>query len=597
MAPTESAVGGPGRLRPVRLFDGLTARRDGTGPAISAYQNQLYEQFFPQGYAMLAQSMAELESRKIASAEFSGSVLSTTEIHLPRSMSPRKCWDVRFDTIEVLTVLGRYNDKRRGHLISWDDGSSIYDLPPPEKGGYSDSSCEREATESDDAAARLADWEARRGRRMLNTRKIFRRIVECIFCVVARKGNDGDNNSLFLHSSSLSLFVSPCSLPTVHTRRDSTRVIQALSLNIWFTAVPLLSRVPCLLQSKLMAFPCPTRWPAFNTPAEDSHHAALAKRVYNLQFTFDLNTDPETETDYYVSEDSDLDGDSEGSDSGVEDSEPLAPDLPQENCAAELDIEIPGIERDEVDFENPPTVEEFWALFAIAMPRLLNLFTFSLSYDHYDENFLRRLIHLGNLAQSFPTSLLTMHLKPLPCHYSISRLDLDLEYAWDKPSWRSNISQIPYIRQLILSTPAYVVWPPSAKTFSRTRDEWTEQLGNRSSSKLRDIVINCSFLDGGLRVMYWAGNTRMPAEALRLTREIAGGQGFQWVWRLKDNEWKRVKITRPADSDRAAYCFGPEMSNCYWTWMLDTELEDWVDNWFDRQTGNPPPYDGFAITY
>ncbi|KAJ7885299.1 hypothetical protein B0H14DRAFT_2563938 [Mycena olivaceomarginata] len=290
-----------------------------------------------------------------------------------------------------------------------------------------------------------------------------------------------------------------------------------------------------------MAFPCPTRWPAFNTPAEDSHHAALAKRVYTLQFTFDLNTDPETETDYYVSEDSDLDGDSEGSDSGVEDSEPLAPDLPQENCAAEPDIEIPGIERDEVDFENPPTAEEFWALFAIAMPRLLNLFTFSLSYDHYDENFLRRLIHLGNLAQSFPTSLLTMHLKPLPCHYSISRLDLDLEYAWDKPSWRSNISQIPYIRQLILSTPAYVVWPPSAKTFSRTRDEWTEQLGNRSSSKLRDIVINCSFLDGGLRVMYWAGNTRMPAEALRLTREIAGGQGFQWVWRLKDNEWKRKR--------------------------------------------------------
>ncbi|KAJ7807494.1 hypothetical protein B0H14DRAFT_2525689 [Mycena olivaceomarginata] len=183
--------------------------------AISAYQNQLYEQFFPQGYAMLAQSMAELESRKIASAEFSGSVLSTTEIHLPRSMSPRKCWDVRFDTIEVLTVLGRYNDKRRGHLISWDDGS-IYDLPPGttvlipsgaksrsfvpvtanekqfifrqyfhssilrwiEKGGYSDSSCEREATESDDAAVRLADWEARRGRRMLNTRKTFRRIVE-----------------------------------------------------------------------------------------------------------------------------------------------------------------------------------------------------------------------------------------------------------------------------------------------------------------------------------------------------------------------------------------------------------------------------------
>ncbi|KAJ7844998.1 hypothetical protein B0H14DRAFT_2446811 [Mycena olivaceomarginata] len=154
--------------------------------AISAYQNQLYEQFFPQGYAMLAQSMAELESRKIALAEFSGSVLSTTEIHLPRSMSSKKCWDVRFDTIEVLTVLGRYNDKRRGHLISWDDGS-IYDLPPGttvlipsgaksrsfvpvtanekqfifrqyfhssilrwiEKGGYSDSSCEREATESD----------------------------------------------------------------------------------------------------------------------------------------------------------------------------------------------------------------------------------------------------------------------------------------------------------------------------------------------------------------------------------------------------------------------------------------------------------------
>lgn len=164
---------------------------------------------------MLAYSMAELEGRKIAAPEFSGSAFSTTEIHLPKPTDPEKRWEVRFDTLEVITVLGRYDSNRRGHVILWDD-DSIFPLAPGttiliptgtkrvsflpvaadekqflfrqyfhssilrwiEKGGYSDSTADREAATSEEVAAGLAAWEAERSRRARTSQKLFSKLSD-----------------------------------------------------------------------------------------------------------------------------------------------------------------------------------------------------------------------------------------------------------------------------------------------------------------------------------------------------------------------------------------------------------------------------------
>lgn len=159
--------------------------------------------------------MAGLRGRKIASAEFSSSALSTTEIHIPRPGDPEKRWEVQFDTVEAITVLGRYDDTRRGHLILWDD-DNIFQMVPGttvlipsgtkrstfltvagnekqflfrqyfhssvlrwmEKGGYSDTAFEWEASESEEAAGRLVGWEARRLRRAQTSRKSFSKLED-----------------------------------------------------------------------------------------------------------------------------------------------------------------------------------------------------------------------------------------------------------------------------------------------------------------------------------------------------------------------------------------------------------------------------------
>ncbi|KAF7335136.1 hypothetical protein MVEN_02264500 [Mycena venus] len=147
--------------------------------------------------------------------QFSGSAFSTTEIHLPKPTDPEKRWEVRFDTLEVITVLGRYDYKRRGHMILWDD-DSIFPLAPGttiviptgtkrvsflpvaadekqflfrqyfhssilrwvEKGGYSDSSADREAATSEEVAAGLAAWEAERSRRAQTSQKLFSKLSD-----------------------------------------------------------------------------------------------------------------------------------------------------------------------------------------------------------------------------------------------------------------------------------------------------------------------------------------------------------------------------------------------------------------------------------
>ncbi|KAJ7205392.1 hypothetical protein C8J57DRAFT_1405486 [Mycena rebaudengoi] len=148
---------------------------------------------------MLAHFMAELEGRKIAA----------------KPTDPEKRWEVRFDTFEVITVLGRYDHKRRGHMILWDD-DSIFPLVPGttiliptgtkrvsflpvagnekqflfrqyfhssvlrwvEKGGYSDSSADREAATSEEAAAGLAAWEAGRSWRAQTSQKLFSKLSD-----------------------------------------------------------------------------------------------------------------------------------------------------------------------------------------------------------------------------------------------------------------------------------------------------------------------------------------------------------------------------------------------------------------------------------
>ncbi|KAJ6544606.1 hypothetical protein DFH09DRAFT_1088473 [Mycena vulgaris] len=91
----------------------------------SAYQNHLYEQFAPRGYALAATTVGELVKRHIAYPSFAHSVFTTSKVSLSDGSSAQKNKEATYHLMEAVTVLGTYDHTARGHLISWDDKTMV----------------------------------------------------------------------------------------------------------------------------------------------------------------------------------------------------------------------------------------------------------------------------------------------------------------------------------------------------------------------------------------------------------------------------------------------------------------------------------------
>ncbi|KAJ7218165.1 hypothetical protein C8J57DRAFT_1254837 [Mycena rebaudengoi] len=139
---------------------------------------------------------------------------------------------------------------------------------------------------------------------------------------------------------------------------------------------------------------------------------------------------------------------------------------------------------------------------------------------------------------------------------------------WCSTWWRLTLAEVPHFAHLIITTPLYVVWPPTSQQMTKIFHQWTAQLRKAkvaSSSSLRTITINCAFEDEGQRTREYrkrlrgyAGTTVEPEPWQLLGGdEMEGTVGARLEWTSVDGRvWEMV---RPgSDMNVGSYAFGWE---------------------------------------
>ncbi|KAJ7140271.1 hypothetical protein C8R43DRAFT_954989 [Mycena crocata] len=219
------------------------------------------------------------------------------------------------------------------------------------------------------------------------------------------------------------------------------------------------------------------------------------------------------------------------------------------------------------DFEDMTTSTwgVFWTHFRAGMPRLSFLSALSISFSHDDNNVLGRLIkeNKGNLRNSLPPSVRKLHLKPVPEEYGNVDLELCGEGPWDNTLWRLHLAQIPYIEELFITSPMYIVWPPTQSVVNDDIKQWTAQLrcsNVATSSTLQRIILNCGFGDEGGSVEEWDESVEGAPVADVFEDSKSDGHHFvcQLVWERNagSKSWKERKVYSPSHSLREEYLFG-----------------------------------------
>ncbi|KAJ7017308.1 hypothetical protein C8F04DRAFT_1200694 [Mycena alexandri] len=221
---------------------------------------------------------------------------------------------------------------------------------------------------------------------------------------------------------------------------------------------------------------------------------------------------------------------------------------------------------------STPLAAAFWASFQRIMPRLTRLETLNLSFDHDDRLFLRRFLVLGNLETTLPSCVKKIHLKPLGPDYHLEDDELLTDWTpWDREAWAGELARIPHIKTLLVTSPTYVVWPPTNDGLDAAIRAWTGSLS--TSSGLQEVVLNFAFGDEGeqIRALIEEDDDAVPAPFYEPIAEVGGSVGLQLLWRRVGEEWQNVPINVASESNRAEYFFGPEGQgyNNAWLWVED----------------------------
>ncbi|KAJ7652312.1 hypothetical protein B0H17DRAFT_1214977 [Mycena rosella] len=162
---------------------------------ISAYQNHLYAQFAPRGYASVTNKIGVLVDHQIVYPAFDNSVFTTTEINFCDAPTlSQKNYNGAIDTMEVVTLIGFHPHQKSGYIVFWEDdkvleipwGGSVIGqrflfrqfchasvLRWVDKGGRSNTEFETFASPEE-----LAAWEDSRARRGQAGLKMFSKVNE-----------------------------------------------------------------------------------------------------------------------------------------------------------------------------------------------------------------------------------------------------------------------------------------------------------------------------------------------------------------------------------------------------------------------------------
>ncbi|KAJ7255689.1 hypothetical protein C8J57DRAFT_1517981 [Mycena rebaudengoi] len=168
------------------------------------------------------------------------------------------------------------------------------------------------------------------------------------------------------------------------------------------------------------------------------------------------------------------------------------------------------VETLQLSFSLEETGEGFWHGLRQHLPQMTKLTNFSLSYSLGDDDCLYRLIDKGDLAHTLPSTVDTLHLKPdyeklqEACLFHRAVLWEENfpedQGPWWSTFWRLTLSQIPSFTHLIITTPVYIIWPPTHERMQNVFHQWTAQLrcSNSAHSSLCTITINSAYEDEGL---------------------------------------------------------------------------------------------------
>ncbi|KAJ7025911.1 hypothetical protein C8F04DRAFT_1268765 [Mycena alexandri] len=188
-------------------------------------------------------------------------------------------------------------------------------------------------------------------------------------------------------------------------------------------------------------------------------------------------------------------------------------------------------------------------------PPLTRLETLNLSFDHDDRLFLRRFLVLGNLETSLPSCVKKIHLKPLGPDYHLEDDTGPLGIGKHGPA---SLRVFPTLKPFFVTSPTYVVWPPTNDGLDAAIRAWTGSLS--TSSGLQEVVLNFAFGDEGeqIRALIEEDDDAVPAPFYEPIAEVGGSVGLQLLWRRVGEEWQNVPINVASESNRAEYFFGPE---------------------------------------
>ncbi|KAJ7254004.1 hypothetical protein B0H12DRAFT_1071277 [Mycena haematopus] len=232
---------------------------------------------------------------------------------------------------------------------------------------------------------------------------------------------------------------------------------------------------------------------------------------------------------------------------------------------------------------NPPSDEAqlFWSLLRGALPSLSNLETLSLCYSREDWDFLDRYMESGDLSHILPANIGILHFKPLPSEDSDKDLDEpDENGPWQSNTWSFNISRLPHIHTLIVSTPTYLLWPSEDENHDLQLSRWTSQWRSdirfgRSPSNLSTIVLNYGYGDLGGRMFSDDSDDDMDdPDIFTLRTVMVDNSGIQIVWqRDETNGWEVKEIGGPSGSDRTEYFFGSYRDEYSRPWLHVNERQ------------------------
>ncbi|KAJ7022641.1 hypothetical protein C8F04DRAFT_1272456 [Mycena alexandri] len=228
-----------------------------------------------------------------------------------------------------------------------------------------------------------------------------------------------------------------------------------------------------------------------------------------------------------------------------------------------------------------------WTAFRTELHDMINLAIIIVSFTHKDPEPLGQANRLLLHGLELPKTLDLLHLRS-SAEFFEDEIQLGDYRPWEGETWRLDLALIPApIKQFVLSTPHYVIWPPTDNQIDLTLNKWTAQWRKGYLPAVRPtldlITINQGYIDDGSDMgrcaeysdFIFKHDLRHSHEALEnaLSEDMGnscdmeGREGFRLMWEQnKDGKWERTDLAW-VFAPGAYQAFGGLNDECDLAWI------------------------------